>query len=338
MSDISLQKRLLELVQQQIPDKLSVIYELSELLNISSDSVYRRLREETLLDINEIEKICNHFHISFDTLLNITSTDTSLFNFSPIVSTGDFIHYLYFLKKLLEELSQNQQSHIYYAAIDLPILHNFKFPLVSMFKSFYWLKAISNDSNFHNVKFSTSLKNTEILKLKEEMHQFYLKVPSTEIWTDQILNSLLKQIDYFWDSGEFNSMEDAINLLNEVEEEFAYLENAVCNCSKIVRDEYPLNNANFTVYLSDILINNNSILIENNNKNRAIICIHTYNILTTTNPVFISETKRWLNTFLKKSVLISGTGERQRFSFFHQAYEKIESIKKKINSTVNGHG
>ena len=68
MEDSAVQQRLLGLVQDQTPDKYSLVYELSELLGISTDSVYRRLRSETLMDITEIQKICLHYNISFDSI------------------------------------------------------------------------------------------------------------------------------------------------------------------------------------------------------------------------------------------------------------------------------
>jgi len=64
------------------------------------------------------------------------------------------------------------------------------------------------------------------------MHELYCSVPSTEIWTDLITYSLLRQIDYYWDSGEFATKDDALALCDEVEKEFEYLQDAAANGTK----------------------------------------------------------------------------------------------------------
>ncbi len=74
------------------------------------------------------------------------------------------------------------------------------------------------------MKFSNKIQKTEFVELGKEISELYCKIPSTEIWTDLILNALLKQIDYYWESGEFSSREDALELLEEVEKEFDYMQ------------------------------------------------------------------------------------------------------------------
>ena len=46
---------------------------VSDLLSLSTDEVYRRIRQETLLTIEELRKLCIHFDISFDSLMEMKS-------------------------------------------------------------------------------------------------------------------------------------------------------------------------------------------------------------------------------------------------------------------------
>ena len=68
--DVSLQLKLINRIQEVIPVNYSLVDELGDLLEMSSDSAYRRLRGETVFTIDEIATICNHFKISFDSLIN----------------------------------------------------------------------------------------------------------------------------------------------------------------------------------------------------------------------------------------------------------------------------
>jgi hypothetical protein len=330
---VPIQQKLLGLIHDQIPDKFSYVDELSELLQISSDSVYRRLRGETLLSITEIQELCMHFNISFDSICGTENTGLVSFQYEPIKGTDNFLNYLTSMRDVLKHLEQKGNSHITYAAIDIPILHNFRFPLVSFFKSFYWLKSISNFPGFHEVKFSGRILKAEFVELGKEINELYCRIPSTEIWTDLILNALLKQVDYYWESGEFNSQEDALELLEEVEKEFDYMQTAAELCSKNPNVKASsAKPANFQVYLCEIEISNNCILIQDGPNKTAYLSTHTFNKMVTSNNVFTEETQRWMDSLLAKSTLISCIGEKQRSMFFRSAKDKITQIRHKISS------
>lgn len=330
---VPIQQKLLGLIHDQIPDKFSYVDELSELLHISSDSVYRRLRGETLLSITEIQELCLHFNISFDSVCGLENTGLVSFQYDPVKGADTFMHYLTSMRDVLKNLEKKGKSHIIYAAIDIPILHNFRFPLVSFFKSFYWLKSVSSFPGFRELKFSRKILKTEFVELGQEINELYCKIPSTEIWTDLILNALLKQIDYYWESGEFNSREDALELLEEVEKEFDYMQVAAETSSKNPGVKTPSGNPiNFQVYLCEIEISNNCILIQDGLNKTAYLSTHTFNKMVTSNLVFTEETQRWMDSLLAKSTLISGIGEKQRSMFFRNAQEKITQIRHKIGS------
>jgi hypothetical protein len=158
-------------------------------------------------------------------------------------------------------------------------------------------------------------------------------VPSTEIWTDLITYSLLRQVDYYWDSGEFASKDDALALCDEVEQEFEYLQDAAANSSKNPeRKKLPGEPLNFQLYDCDIEIANNTILVINGDQKTKYLSTQTFNIILTSNTLFASETHRWLNTLIKKSTLISEVGGKQRSLFFREAFDKITQLRHKIAS------
>lgn len=330
---VPIQQKLLGLIHDQVPDKFSYVDELSELLRISSDSVYRRLRGETLLSINEIRDLCLHYNISFDSVCGMENTGLVSFRYDPVKGAENFMEYLTSMRDVLKDLEHKGKAHITYAAIDIPILHNFRFPLVSFFKSFYWLKSISNFPGFRDLKFSRKILRPELVEIGKEINDLYCKIPSTEIWTDLILNALLKQIDYYWDSGEFNSREDALDLLDEVEKEFDYMQAAAEACTKNPYAKVPSERqGNFQVYLCDIEISNNCILIQDGLNKSAYLSTHTFNKMVTSNVIFTEETQHWMDSLLSKSTLISCIGEKQRSMFFRSAQDKITQLRKKIGS------
>ncbi|HET6225931.1 MAG TPA: helix-turn-helix domain-containing protein [Bacteroidia bacterium] len=63
----------IQLIKNSLPSNISLVDELSDLLKISSDSAYRRIRGESALSIEEITVLCKHFKLSFDSFINNNS-------------------------------------------------------------------------------------------------------------------------------------------------------------------------------------------------------------------------------------------------------------------------
>lgn len=335
MESNTIQQLLLGMVQDLTPDKYSLVFELSELLGVSTDSIYRRLRGETPLDINEIQKLCLHYHISFDSVCGTHDTGLVSFQYQPVKELADFKNWMNTIATHLKSIHQQKDAYVLYAAIDIPIFHNFRFPLVSYFKTLYWLKSITNHPDFINVKFSKDSINADFIAAGKTMHDLYAAIPSVEIWTDLITYSLLRQIDYYWDSGEFATQGDALALCDEVEKEFEYLQHAATNSSKIPgKQKFPGGPVNFQVYDCDIEIATNCVLVVQRDQKTVYLSTQTFNIIITSSTLFTDETHRWMNTLIKKSTLISEIGEKQRSLFFREAFDKIFQLRQKIAGQV----
>src|SRR5436189_3215860 len=78
MESEELQKQFFHQLKGRLPQHLSLPEEVADLLEISTDSSYRRIRGEKPLTLDEARKLCNHFKISLDQLLSI-DTDTTIF-------------------------------------------------------------------------------------------------------------------------------------------------------------------------------------------------------------------------------------------------------------------
>ena len=57
-------------IKNLLPTHLSLAEEVAEVLNISTDSAYRRIRGEKELPLEEAKKLCIKYHISLDQFLH----------------------------------------------------------------------------------------------------------------------------------------------------------------------------------------------------------------------------------------------------------------------------
>lgn len=63
--------RFFQYIKTKAPSHISFVDEIADLLAISNDSVYRRIRGGKMISLEEISKIASHFKVSVDQLLNL---------------------------------------------------------------------------------------------------------------------------------------------------------------------------------------------------------------------------------------------------------------------------
>ena len=68
-----IQQQLFQIIKNKMPPDTSVADEVGKLLNISSDSAYRRMRSEKQITFEEVYILANHFKISLDQLMSINT-------------------------------------------------------------------------------------------------------------------------------------------------------------------------------------------------------------------------------------------------------------------------
>jgi hypothetical protein len=327
MADKSLQIQIFDYIRKRLPANTSLPEDLSDVLSISIDSVYRRLRAETLLSVDELSLLCNHYDISFDMFLG--NKRNVLFRYDKLGDSEGFEHYLSSILEDMKKIKRSENKQIIYAAIDVPIFHHFNYPELSAFKMFYWMKAVVDVEALADKKFSVEHVNKRFAQLGKEIYETYNRIPSVEIWTEDTINGLLKQIEYYWDSGNFAETEDALIVCRQAREEVETLKRQAEKSNKLMLENGPEESA-FTLYYSDIEIGNNCIYTKRADNDLVYLSVHTFNKIITGNLDFKDETKMWLNNLMKKSTLISGVSEKSRYRFFKTIESKIDRLYQKI--------
>jgi hypothetical protein len=325
-----IQSRLIQKLRDLLPPHLSLAQELPEILGISTDSAYRRIRCESALSIDEIEKICRKFRISFDSLL-LHESNVASFNYAPIRKGTDLIRYLTAIRDDMAKIKQTPNSSITYASVDVPIFHIFKHPEYFHFKMFYWLHSIARDPDYMDRKFSVHGLDEALTTVAREMLDLYAQIPSTELWSESVLNSTIKQIEYLWLAGVFNDKSDALVLCQKIYESLLLVQKEAELNIKYLSDGSPSTlSPIYHLYHTDIEIGNNTILVSLGSNYVVYNTFHTFNRMYTTHHDFCIQTELWLNNLKKQANLISGVAQKQRYQFFRKIFNSIDQLRELI--------
>jgi plasmid maintenance system antidote protein VapI len=327
------QVRFLKKLEDLLPTNVTLVTELVDLLGISMDSAYRRIRGETSLTFDEIIRLCKNFKVSFDSFISLESGNVT-FNYTLMnEDEASFEKYLTSLRRDMKIISESKQKQIVYACEDITIFHQFHFHVISAFKMFYWMKSIMNVPGLQMHKFDIEHISEEFLNFGNEIYSYYCNIPSIEIWTDTTLQSTIKQIAFYWSSGNFKTTVDAIEVCESLRQELQYIQEQAELGTKKIRTERNLDdNNNFVMYFSDIEITTNCVLVKMGD-NKAVYLGHlSFNTMSTSDSVYCNETEMWLNNLIKKSIPISGVSEKHRYQFFKNAYNQIDELIERIKS------
>lgn len=314
-SPADIQPLFLEHVRSKLPDHVSFPDELAEVLNISRDSAYRRIRGETILSLEEVRIICAHYKISLDSVL-ATTTDAITFNHRAINSSFTLHDWLVSILKNLEMIIQFPQRELIYCAKDIPMFHYFHFPELAAFKLYFWMKEYHRYEQYQNVNFKPEVVPLETMQVGKKITDYYGRVPSVEIWSDEVANITVRQIEFSLESGFIND-EQASLLMGKFLELLELLKTFAAQGSKSGQEQ------NYTLYKNEILIADTTLLFKMGEKRVTFITYNTMNILTTAEEKFCSQMESYLNNVVNKSILISASGERERNKFFNRIQEPL---------------
>ena len=120
-----LQQQVFLAIKGKLKGNASVADEIAGLLDISSDSAYRRMRGEKSITLEELYKIATHYNISLDQLMN--THDGAIMFQGKFVDKNNFRfeEYMTSLIQNLAYVNSFKQKEFYYSCKDLPVFHHF---------------------------------------------------------------------------------------------------------------------------------------------------------------------------------------------------------------------
>lgn len=316
---------LFQRIREMIPQQISLVDTVSGILNVSSDSAYRRIRGETPLVLEEAKTLCNHYNLSLDQLLNIHSSST-LFQTNFISNDGySFERYLKDLLDQLKWIEGATKKEIIFLTKDLHLFANMLSEPFFAFRYFFWNKSIISSSEYANRGFQLDCIPLEIKTITEDLAKTYSRIPSTEIWNTEAVNSVILQVEYYKEMGIFSSAADIKTLYDSIRETLHHLKDQAEYGVKFYPGENPaVKKQNLRFFYNRIVLGDNTIFVTTDQIKTVYINYNVLNYMVTRDEKFCAYTFKDLETLVRRSTLISETGEKQRNTFFNILNSKIE--------------
>jgi BetR domain len=326
MNPANIQVLFFQHLKTQLPPHIAIVDEIAELLEISNDSAYRRIRGEKPIDLEEAQKLCIHFKISMDQLLHLQS-DAFIFtgNFKSSNEDTAFEEWLQIVQHNFQVINSFEKKHMYYLMKDIPPFVHFLIPELAAFKCFFWMKSILHDQRLKGVKFALNDPRYEkFIGYSKKIIELYNQIPITEIWNIESLNSTLNQINFYVEAGSFINKADIRILYEKVEELINHIEKqAELGVKFNVGDTPKPNAASYRMFVNELILGDNTIMAELGVTRITFLNHGVLYFVATRDERFNNAMFTNLQNLMKKSTMISTIGEKERVSFFNRLRDNI---------------
>jgi hypothetical protein len=325
-----IQSQFIKKLKEMVPPTVSLADEMADILEVSTDSAYRRLRGETAISLDEAYRICSKYSISIDSVFSAKG-DTVTFNYTHLTDSHEqFFKYMTGIYETIKKINSFPKKKMIYAADQVPMFHSLHDEKLAAFKYFYWQRSVMNVPELQSEKFDLNIIPAELMQLGKKIFNLYTSIPSIEIWSEDTIMTPCRQVEFYFESGAFKCREDAIEIILRLKSMVEWLQKSAELENKDFAGRNP--ESSFALYNSDLVIGTNCIHINTGDYNFSYISFNTMNSLTTGNQVFCTEIEHWMRNLIQKSTLISGTAEKQRYRFFSQLHKSIDASIERIKN------
>lgn len=330
MNKNDIQHIFFESIRNSLPRNISLADELATVLNISTDSVYRRIRGEKMLSLEEIQLLCSHFRISIDEALSLHTNTTS---FSGRFLDTHSFNLDKYLQDMLEQLSQIdvlQNKELIYFCKDVPLFQYFMFPELAAFKFFVWMKTLLPGNPANGQSENPDSIMTSLLAYCKKLADVYVRIPGIEILSPGNTATTQWQIEYARDAKLFKSAIELEVLYDKLHEMNDHMERQAEEGKKFLPGQSPSSGVDYKVYVNDFVIGDNTVLVKADSSEVCFISHNAINYFFTRDKRFISYTRQFLENVIKKSIVISSAGEKERSMFFNHTRRQIDQSRKDL--------
>lgn len=329
MKEVSLQDRMFRDLKEKYPPG-ELMDSLMLLWDCQKDAVYRRLKGNTRLTPDELSKVAIHFGLSVDRYI-FESANSVLFTFNAFSRTiSNYEDYILSILEPLEKLRSIPMVKIHYASLEVPIFYYCFFPELITFKLYVWSRSVWDLPHTRETKFSFDLIAPSGLEKAQRMLQAYLEIPSLQMWSLNIIDNTLSQIEYHIISGRLKNNQDSYVLLNCLDQLINHMESMAAAGKK-----RPLkgsqNRADLEIYHNEMIYTNNTILVDSPYFNGIFTSFGNPNFLFSSDDRIIDYTKVWFKRVLDKASPLTLASEKNRNWYFQQLRKKVQLTRARID-------
>lgn len=310
----------LQKIAEKVPQKTKLVNILTDMLHISKEAVYRRLKGDISFSFNEVITISRQLDISLDNLGADNASISKPFKLNLIEhinpSETDFA-LMEEMTSVMKSFKEGSNPEVGELANILPQPLYANYENIFRFYLFKW-KYQSNKSNTA-IPYKDITVSDKLNKIQAEYVKWAKKIQAEYIFDNQLFKHLIIDIKYFFQVKLLTSKEieliqkDLLKILDDIE--FMTRTGFIKETGKKIN-----------IYISNINVDTNYIYISAADYQLTIIKAFLLNGIASTDKSTFEEVKCWMQSAKWQSILITKSSEKERFNYLKEQQDIIESL------------
>lgn len=299
-----------------IPANLNAAQTVSDVLGISLDAAYRRLRGQSPLTLEEGMKLAAALGLSLDAL---AASGKGQIVFELEAAADDHDSRTSNLERLLQmgkALAEDSEARIVHSQEDIIPFRMYGYRQLRAFKHYHWERLYADDTAS---RFDPATENLQRDEAAAGIYKLYMRIPSLEVWSEYSLDSTLRQIRYDMETGHFSSAKDALEVT-------ADLHLLLDDLQEQARTGRKHRENDFQLFWSEIAVFNGSLMLYAKGFQRVYAGHHTMHYLSTSNLDYCRQTEQWNDLLLRRSLNLTGYAEKLRYRFFSLLKQRVKAL------------
>ena len=312
---------LIAVIRENIRDKANLTTYLSDILNIGRESAYRRIRGEINFTFEEIIILSQDLGFSVDNIIGAKKDENALFNIHMLSQNMGYFDI--YVKKMTEyghlfQKARNVPDAKARMSINtLPYFFHISYKALSRFRIYKWLYQNRKITSYD--KFSDFELPEKVWDAHKFLYESIQAVPNVLVVMDHnIIRTVVREIEYFQKRSLLSN--DDLQLLK------GELNDIVNALEKMAIEGKCKHDANLELYVSEVDLEASYLHFECSGNQFAQVRIYSISAIDSFNEGLCRIQKNWIESLKRYSVLISGSGEMQRFDFLKEQRRYINKI------------
>lgn len=312
--------KLFDFIKLKIPENVSFIDEIADVLDISYDAAYRRIKGKTSLTLKESLLLSNRFNFNLNDIFTDIEVDNERIfveKTHPILSNNALK--LFFEKGTYEaqKVAFSKNGQLINCAKDFPFYHSDN-GLLKSFRLYVFINTLSKDPVKKKIPFSDFKPSEVILQKYEAFLNQYKKVSLLEVWNDSTIDNILNQIQFFYQVG-LTTKEETVLIADGLKVSLSLLEEQAKNQKRIKNDN------GFLLYHNNIISLLNTVLMKSDAEKIVFVPYTNLTYFKVIDKNTTNQIEEYLNRQIEFSSSLSGEASIQRIKFFNAMNQKIDS-------------
>ena len=336
MTSSSLQRALFAAIKKQLPNGHSLADGLKPILKRTKNAVYKRINGTTPLTLEDICLLSEHFHLPFAEILQPPQPTRFMADFSGFGAQTSATQYLDLLEKELSVLKDEKSTKVWYVTSGLPDFYFFYFPALTLFKIFIWERMVWGSEQWQRRDFKLNIPEREfILEKTKKLVDYYGFIHTTELWNEELLDSLFRQLLYVAESRLYTKGEDILQVCEATKdlihhlEEMAYAERHFRPNENLKTNQKP-----FYLYYNETMQNNIFLLMENEKRREVYTVLNTPNYIKTGDDKMANYMREQIQQLMQRSVPLGKPGEKYRHIYFDKLKNRFQYYAGRISKLI----